>query len=93
MRSGTTYDKGVGKFNSVVDSASIDMNDIGYDCCTYTNKYHLLALLEKREITMTEKMKVDFLAMGSRFQLRKAVKVHSPSIMRMVIRKWLIFFH
>jgi hypothetical protein len=33
---------------------------------------------------MTEKMKADFLAMGLRSQLRKVIKVHYPSNMRMV---------
>ena len=55
VRFDTTYEEGVGKFNSVVDTTSIDLNKVRYIHCTYTNKHHLLALLEKKKTPMTKK--------------------------------------
>ena len=84
VQSDATHNQGVGHFNSAVGTTPIDINKVCYVNCTYINKHHPPVLLEKKEIRMTKKMKVNFLAMGLSSQLRKVIKVHSPSKMRMM---------
>ena len=47
--------KGVCKFISVVNTTSLNLKDVNFIKYSYTNKDHLLVLLEKKVTTMTKK--------------------------------------
>jgi hypothetical protein len=84
VRSNSTHQKGVCKFISAVNTTPLDLKDVNFVNCSYTNKYHLQVLLEKKVTTMTTEMKAGFAAMNFRSQLGKVNDIHSPSEMRMV---------
>jgi len=68
----------------IVITTPIDSkNTIDFLNCSWTNKYHLQALWEKKTPKLSDKAKKEFAESHLRSQLRQVIHAHPPSDMKM----------